>query len=314
MAKRRRRSLKPRARRRAAGAAPSSAEPSTARERVLERSIESMADRDDDSLDAFNRVWREMRDDSARLFPQGVSEANVHLAFEPSGRRTVSIQMRGRDVSAGRELRLELPAAPPVSVPTAIDLARPLPQKVAALWDILGAVVSDLDVSSSPARRRVVRTFLLHLAGHESQLRTRTQDAGGPARSLFQFEAHRAKDAGHHAKTLGLLGKLADVAATSSADLEAAFDALPAFNVQNPADSAFFPAGNAIAARLLANDLFAAYLIRIDFRRFAAPVPETNDGQADYWLRFWKGTATNPAAVKAQFLANCARIDSHIPR
>jgi hypothetical protein len=288
-----------------------------ARERLLTDSVQTVGvlDHEVESIEAFDRVWRRVRDDAARLFPQGVSEANVHLAFEPSGRRTVSIQVRGREPLAGREAGLvELPIEPPpVSIPAAVDLAWPLPEKVAALWDILGAVVSDLDAASTAARKRVVRTFLLHLAGHESQLRTRRQNAGGPARSLFQFEAHRAKDAGLHARALGLLGKLAAIAGSATAELTAAFDALPAFNAQHPAQSAFFPASSPIAARLLDNDLFAAYLIRIDFRRFAAPVPESVEAQAEYWLRFWKGSAANPAEAKRQFVANCARIDPHIP-
>jgi len=302
--------------RRAARAKPAAPKRAISRAHLL-RSRIATADvlaRADEPLDAFARVWRQVRGDAANLFPDGVSEANVQVAFEPSGRRTVSIQLRGRHPSARPETSLdELPFAAPAAVRPAIDLGRPLPQKVAALWDILGVVVSDLDVASPPARQRIVRTFLLRLAGHESQLRTRTQDAGGPARSLFQFEAHRAKDAGHHARTLGLMGRLAAIGGSASADLAAAFDALPAFDAQHPAQSAFFPESSPIAARLLDNDLFAAYLIRLDFRRFAAPVPDTVEAQAEYWLRFWKGSAANPADAKRQFAANCARIDPHIP-
>src|SRR4029079_7091657 len=194
MAKPRRRSPESAARG-VARAKPSSPKRTLARPDVVRSPVATadVLERAGEPLDAFGRVWRQVRGDAARLLPERVSEANVHLAFEPSGRRTVSIQMRGRDRSAGRDTSLiELPMAAPAAVPAAIDLGRSLPRKVAALWDILGAVVSDLDVSSTPARQRIVRTFLLHLAGHESQLRTRTQDAGGPARSLFQFEAHRA--------------------------------------------------------------------------------------------------------------------------
>jgi lysozyme len=197
--------------------------------------------------------------------------------------------------------------------PTAIDIATPLPDKVRALWDILGRVVADLDASASAAKQRIIKMFLLHLAGHESQLRTRAQDANGPARSLFQLEAHRAKDAGQHARAVNLMGMLASATGNGAGDLNAAFNALPAFDAAHPNQSAFFPSGNLIEAMLIANDLFAAYLVRIDFRRFAAPIPESNEAQAEYWLKFWKGTASNPEAVKKQFLDDCKRVDPHIP-
>jgi hypothetical protein len=202
-----------------------------------------------------------------------------------------------------------------VAGPTAIDISQPLPDKVRALWDILGRVVADLDGSASAAKQRVIKTFLLHLAGHESQLRTRAQDANGPARSLFQLEAHRAKDAGQHAQAVNLMGTLATAAGTgpSPDDFSAAFKALPTFDLAHPNQSAFFPAGNLIESTLVTNDLFAAYLVRIDFRRFPDPIPDGNEAQAAYWLKFWKGSASNPDAVKKQFLDDARRVDPHIP-
>jgi lysozyme len=204
-------------------------------------------------------------------------------------------------------------AAAAVPGPVAIDVSGPLSEKVPALWTILGRVAGDLDAAGSAAKQRMVKTFLLHLAGHESQLRTRQQDAGGPARSLFQFEAHRAKDAGAHVQTLKLMGTLAAATGNTTADLAAGFNALPAFNPPHPAQSAFFPTGNLIESRLLDNDLFAAYLVRIDFRRFAAPIPATNADQAAYWLQFWKVSAPDPEAAKKQFLQDCDRVDPFIP-
>ena len=130
---------------------------------------------------------------------------------------------------------------------------------------------------------------------------------------MEEIEAHRAKDAGVNVQNLNLMGKLAAASGNLANDLNGAFKALPAFDVENPGLSAKFPPGNLVEARLLDNDLFSAYLTRIDFRRFAAPIPETNDAQAEYWLKFWKGTAPDPAAAKAQFLANCARVDPHVP-
>ena len=42
-------------------------------------------------------------------------------------------------------------------------------------------------------------------------------------------------------------------------------------------------------------------------------IPESVGDQAEYWFRFWKGSAPDPAAVKQQFAANAARVDPHIP-
>jgi lysozyme len=267
-----------------------------------------------ESLAVFDHVWRSVHEESGRLFPQGIRHANVHLDLDVSGRLSVDIQIRGLGSALGGPTAVTMPfAAPAVAPPTAIDLSKPLSEKVPALWEIIGYVVADLDASSSAAKQRVIKTFLLHLAGHESQLRTRRQDAGGPARSLFQFEAHRAKDAGAHAQALSLMGKLAAASGNTAADLKAAITALPAFDPQNPGQSAVFPTGNLIEARFLDNDLFATFMARIDFKRFTAPIPETNQDQAEYWFKFWKGTAPDPQAAKQQFVANCAKVDPHIP-
>ena len=267
-----------------------------------------------DPLGVFNQVWQSVHEGSSRLFPQGIAQANLHLDLDPSGRLSVDIQLRGVGEPAAEPVaRLVSFGAPALAVPTAIDLSKPLSEKVPALWEIVGAVVADLDASSTSAKQRIVKTFLLHLAGHESELRTRKQDAGGPARSLYQFEAHRAKDAGVHAQTLGLIGTLAVASGNTATELNAAISALPVFDPQHPSQSAIFPTGNLIESRFLDNDLFASYMIRIDFKRFSAPIPETNQDQAEYWLKFWKGTAPDPEAAKRQFLAHCDAVDPFIP-
>lgn len=272
----------------------------------------------------FIEILEHLREDRGRLFPAGASELDLNVDLRPDGRSSLSVRVTpaaapsleavAASAETGPLTEAGIQIAPAAVVgPFSIDLAKPLPIRVAGLWNILDAVVSDLDASASPARRRVIKTFFLRLAAHESQLRTRKQDANGPARSLFQFEAHRAKDAGAHAHALGLLGTLAAVAGASIADVTAAIAGLPGFNAANPNTSARFPAGSLIEGRLLDNDLFAAYLLRIDFRRFAAAIPEVVDDQAEYWFRFWKVSAADPAGVKQQFAANAALIEPHIP-
>jgi lysozyme len=283
------------------------APPSTARPSVLVPEVATTH-----ALAIFDHVWERVTHDArSGLFPDGLAEASVDVAVEPSGSATFSVKLR-RTPSPTPVVETAAPTLELAPV-SAIDLAAPLPAKVLALWNLIDIVVEQLDGSRPPAMRRIVKTFLMHVAAHESELRTRRQSASGPARGLFQFEAHRAKDAGAHARKTKLTATLASVCGNTVAELHAAFDALPTFNRAHASASAFFPAGNLIEARLLDNDLFAAYLIRIDFRRFNDPIPASNREQADYWFRFWKGSGANPASLKKKFVEHCAMVDPHIP-
>jgi lysozyme len=55
-----------------------------------------------DPISAFDRVWRNIREESAGLFPEGIAEASVRLKFERSGEASIEISVRGRDPEPGR--------------------------------------------------------------------------------------------------------------------------------------------------------------------------------------------------------------------
>ncbi|MES0156361.1 hypothetical protein NKJ81_22535 [Mesorhizobium sp. M0018] len=183
-------------------------------------------------------------------------------------------------------------------------------KRARALFPIISATVNDLD--GSPNNN--VKRFLIHLAWHESRrLLTRIQDpkkpggTPGPARSFYQFEAYRAKEAVVYARQKGVADKLAKAGQISESDLKAAEAQIPA-DVTKP----YFPSGNKIGDLLEVNDTFATYLVRIDFMHIAASIGSTNADHAAYWFAHWKVTDPDPAAVKATFEREANEVDALI--
>lgn len=186
--------------------------------------------------------------------------------------------------------------------PTNVDLSAPEADRARTMYGLLGAVVDDLDATKPADHRENIRRFLLHLAWHESdRLRTRKQYGNGPARSLFQFESHRARDELLFLGNTGKLSLLTASAGTTEAELSAAATALP--------NAPTFPAGNRITALMEQNDQFAARLARLAFRRFAAPVPSDAVGHAEYWYTYWKRTGGDPDSLKRTFAAAAVQVD-----
>ncbi|WP_316395240.1 hypothetical protein [Bradyrhizobium sp. 33ap4] len=188
-----------------------------------------------------------------------------------------------------------------------LDIAtEPDPGKRAtAFFPVVSAVVNDLDTSPKDNIKR----FLMHVAWHEgARLTARIQSGGGPARSFFQFEAYRAKEALALAQTKGFLGKLAAAAGKSEKNLKDAQSELPDYDGKDPSTS-FFPDGNLIKDLLETNDPFGTYLVRIEFMRFSAAIGVTNSAHADYWYQYWKRSGGNEAALKATFIQESDEVD-----
>lgn len=188
-----------------------------------------------------------------------------------------------------------------------LDIAtEPNPGKRATLFfPIVSAVVNDLDRSPQDN----VKRFLMHVAWHEgARLTARIQGGGGPARSFFQFEAYRAKEALTLADSKGLLAKLATAAGKRESDLKTAQAGLPDYKKNDPSCS-YFPDGNLIKDLLETNDQFGTYLARIDFMRFSAAIGGTNSAHADYWYQYWKRSGGNEAALKAAFTQEANEVD-----
>lgn len=183
-----------------------------------------------------------------------------------------------------------------------IDITAPEQDRARAMYALLGSVVDDLDAAKPADHRENIRRFLLHLAWHESdRLRTRKQYNNGPARSLFQFECLRAKDDLSFLKSANRLGLLTQSAGSTEAELDTAITALP--------NQSAYPAGNLITTLMNQNDLFAARLARLAFRRFTAAIPSDLNGHADYWYTYWKRTGGDPVSLKRTFASAAAYVD-----
>jgi hypothetical protein len=192
-----------------------------------------------------------------------------------------------------------------------VDTSAKPAARVAQIWPLLGAVVDDLDSNQSAADRLKGRGFLLHVAWHEgARLTTRYQNGGGPARSFFQFEAFRAKEAMEYAQQKGWLATLSTVSAETETKLKAAATALPKYGDTNASQ---FPANNLVHDLLVGNDLFGAYLARIAFKKVTAAIPASNKDQAAYWYKWWKVTGGDPDELKKTFEAEADEVDKLIP-
>lgn len=183
-----------------------------------------------------------------------------------------------------------------------IDLTAPEGERAKAMYVLLGQVVEDMDASKPPDQRENIRRFLLHVAWHESdRLRTRKQYQNGPARSLFQFECHRAKDELDFLISTNRLHLLTASAGATESELRTAASHLPV----KPG----YPAGNLVTELMEQNDEFAARLARLAFRRIPAAIPSDLNGHADFWYQHWKKTGGDPASLKKEFAASAAKLD-----
>jgi hypothetical protein len=201
-----------------------------------------------------------------------------------------------------------------------VDTSAAPKDRVAALWDTIGLVVTDLD--SSPSDN--TKLFLLHVAWHEGAgLTARAQFGGGPGRSFYQFEPARARDAINYAESKGWAARLAQAlqqdglipATTTGGDatqmLLDARDALPT-TFGSP-----WPTSNPLVEQgLLGSDLFGTYLIRIDLRRIPAAIPAGNQGHAQYWADYWKikfDSDSQKQALIATFKGEADTADGYLP-
>lgn len=185
----------------------------------------------------------------------------------------------------------------------------PDPMKRAlAFWPIVGASIDDLDANPSDNTKR----FLLHVAWHEGdKLQTRIQYGGGPARSFFQFEAYRAKEALQYARHAGYIDKLAPVSGNTKKQLKDAEDDLPDYDPKDSSCS-YFPDGNLIRTLLEQNDGFGTYLVRIAFKKVPASIGQTNADHAAYWYSYWKVSGGDPDALKRTFAKEADEVDKLI--
>ena len=174
-----------------------------------------------------------------------------------------------------------------------------------AMLGLLDTVLGMLDGNTN------AKMFLLRVAWHEgARLRARRQGGGGPALSFFQFEAHRARDAGDYARAKGLVPKIAQLCADTEAALNGGIAALPLFDAAHPNQSARFPAGNLIGTLLETYDAFGIALARIAFKKVPAAVPSTIEEQAQYWYTYWKVSGGDPAVLRARFAAEARELDT----
>ena len=179
------------------------------------------------------------------------------------------------------------------------------------MWDVLGACVDDLDASAAAAVKLRVKGFLLHVAWHEgARLKARSQMSNRPARSFFQFEAFRAKEALAYSQKKGWLGQLATVAPHPGPHLMAAWGALPSLGYNH---DSYYPSGNLIEDLLLSNDLFGAYLCRIAFKMVTGAIPASKEDQATYWYDNWKKTGGDSDALRKTFRREADEVDLLIP-
>lgn len=191
--------------------------------------------------------------------------------------------------------------------PGNVDTAAKAPVRVAALVALLDRIVAVTDASSNADVRINIRNFLLHVAWHESaKLTRRSQMNGGPARSFFQLEAPRAKDAVEYAKTRSYLDEACAEANISTVDIEkAAKDLKPGI----PA----FPAKNLLGERLADADAFSIWLVRCVLMRISAPIPTGNRAHAEYWYAHWKVTGGDADALKKTFARSADEVDMLLP-
>lgn len=195
--------------------------------------------------------------------------------------------------------------------PLNIDPNAPVANRVAAFWQLLIACTDEFDGGSAETFKDNVRRFMLHVAFWEgAELKARVQGGSGPARSFFQFEAHRAKDTLLYARQAHFLDELAQAAGETEQQLATAAGDLPSYG--DPG-SAYFPAGNLIEALLRNNDLFGIYLARVAFKKIPAAIPTGNGRHAAYWYEHWKVTGGNADQLRQQFEAKSDKADLHVP-
>ena len=183
-------------------------------------------------------------------------------------------------------------------------------ERIRSIYRLISVVVEDLDQGGvhTPEYRRVTKKFLATVALRESRIKTRVQNANGPARSFFQIEAHRAKDCCAEAQERGWLATLAAACGRTEPELAAAAAALPDWDAADPAASARFPAGSLIEECLRTNDLFGVYMTRICLRRLPQLIPADSRAQACYYYDHWKVEGGDECDLKARFEDDCRKV------
>lgn len=183
-----------------------------------------------------------------------------------------------------------------------VDTTASRQNRAKRMFSLLGIVTSDLDGGLSEEAQGTIRSFLLHVAWHEGvKLTRRKQMQGGPARSFFQFEMAKARDAADYAIRKNWLGKLAARCNCAEADLKKAIAELTSGSA--------FPEGNLVRTLLETHDLFACYLARIAFKRVPETIPATNSKHAEYWYRYWKVTGGDPRTLRKNFQNAANEVD-----
>jgi hypothetical protein len=173
-------------------------------------------------------------------------------------------------------------------------------QQMRALLDL---VASDLDASETAASRDNIKRFLLHVSWHEgAKLTKREQMNNGPARSFFQFEMARAKDAGDYAVQKGWVGKLTAVCGYTEKEIQDGIAGL--------SSGSSFPEKNLVHTLLKTHDLFGCYMARIAFKRVNTAIPTTNAKHAEYWYKYWKVTGGDPETLKKIFTKSADEVDA----
>jgi hypothetical protein len=171
------------------------------------------------------------------------------------------------------------------------------------IFGLLDLVAEDLDGAETEANKDNIKRFLLHVAWHEgAKLTKREQMGGGPARSFFQFEMARAKDAGDYAIQKNWVGKLAAVSGHTEREIMAGIQGLSA--------GSSFPANNLIHTLLKTHDQFGCYLARIAFKGVNAAIPSTITKHAEYWYKHWKVTGGDPDTLKKIFAKSADEVDA----
>lgn len=184
-----------------------------------------------------------------------------------------------------------------------VDTSAKPAERAQQMWTLLDLVASDLDASETAASRDNIKRFLLHVSWHEgAKLTKREQMNNGPARSFFQFEMARAKDAGDYAIQKGWAGKLAAVSGHTEKEIQDGIAGL--------SSGSSFPEKNLIHTLLKTHDLFGSYMARIAFKRVNTAIPTTNAKHAEYWYKYWKVTGGDPETLKKIFAKSADEVDA----
>ncbi|TWT00667.1 hypothetical protein [Reyranella sp. CPCC 100927] len=226
-----------------------------------------------------------------------------------------------RSVSLAEFLARPMPSLttlPPPLAPTGnVDTNAPDAQRARRFLSMARACVGDLHGDRPLAARENMARLLLHMAWNGSKLRFRRQGGGqvddgtGPGRGLIPFEAHRAKDTLirlTRASADRTVHRLGDLAGLGWPGLVRCALSLPEWAPGGR--GAAFPDGHILAGLLERNDQFALYLARAALLLLPMAVPVGNNNHAEYWYKFWRISAPDPAAASFAFRSDADEVDA----